>query len=183
MANKIITKTDSNLITLQYQDVSEEALSANELLVKQLIFILKNNQQMISPEDQTQINDYQILSQQLNRVLSKLGLDTVSEINILVDNQSKLINLKDEKLNQLEARFEQDSAEYQKQIATLERIVDEQESKIQQLAANKTQLETNVEQLETKNKQLTLTGEKYKRQYEGQKNRKVVRFVDKVARR
>lgn len=197
MANKIITNIDSNLITLQYQELSDEAVIANELLVKQLIFILKSKEQMISSEDQKKINDYQILSEQLSQVLASLGLTTITEVKALVENQYQLVNLKNEQMQTQTEKFQAANNEYQKQIKQLvtliknrNDIIEKQTAKIKgQQSTMEAQslkiqaLENKISELETNNENLTKTGEKFKRKYEGQKNRKVVRFVDKVARR
>lgn len=155
MQKKIITKTDSNLITLQYKEVTEEAIIENELLVKELLFILKSGGNAISKEDLKTIADYNTLNDQMKKILNHLGLEKLSEIETLIEKQNQLIGLKNEQLNAKNDEFQSLTQEYQ----------------------------IEVEKLKKENEKLEAIGKNYKRKFEGQKNRKIVRFVDKVAKR
>lgn len=155
MQKKIITKTDSNLITLQYKEVTEEAIIENELLVKELLFILKSGGNAISKEDLKTIADYNTLNDQMKKILNHLGLEKLSEIETLIEKQNQLIGLKNEQLNAKNDEFQSLTQEYQ----------------------------IEVEKLKKENEKLEAIGKNYKRKFEGQKNRKVVRLVDKVAKR
>lgn len=181
---KLITKTDANLITLQYQDFSEEALNANELLIKQLIFILKSNGQLITEEDQQKIENYQVLNGQVSELLAQLEINTLPEISTLLSSQSEIMDIKDEQLIAKEIEMQKCLDELrQKNEEEIIQLQLQHQQKCTEYEQTIKKLETNIEKLEDNIEQLTKKSEKYKQQYEEQKNRKVVRFVDKVARR
>lgn len=144
MQKKIITKTDSNLITLQYKEVTEEAIIENELLVKELIFILKSGGNAISKEDLQKINDYNIMSNQVSEILKKLDLIDISQVESLIEKQDRVVK-------QTKAQLEAKTKELEVANQKIEEIKNENEI------------------LESK--------------YQAQKNRKIVRLVDKVAKR
>lgn len=169
MQKKIITKTDSNLITLQYKEVTEEAIIENELLVKELLFILKSGGNAISNEDLKTIADYNILNNQVKEILNNLGLGKISEIEILIEKQNQLITLKNE---QLKAKSEE-----------LQSLKQAHQIEVEKLRTENEELTTENEKLAIENEELEDLGKNYKRKFEGQKNRKIVRFVDKVAKR
>lgn len=159
MQNKIITNTDSNLITLQYSELSDQAIIKNELLIKELLFILKSEGKYISKRDLQLIEDSQVLDKQVNDLLAKFKLESLADIETLINNLNNR-NLRNSKQAELAALKSQ-----------------------QEIEALKTEYELQIATLQLENKQLSETSKEFERKYHGQKNRKVIKFVDKVAKR
>lgn len=160
--NKIITKADANLISFMTSDVSEESILLNELLIKELVTSIQTNSQFISSEDKQILDNSNILQQQVTNVLSELEVSTLKEVTTLVEYLS----------NQIVAN---------KQAAEIS-IQELKQNHLQEL----TRVNNDVQELKQEHGQqlakVQAELELYKKKYHGQKNRKIVRFVDKVAR-
>lgn len=163
MQNKIVTNTDSNLITLQYSELSAHSLIKNELLIKELLFILKSEGKYISQEDIKMIECSQVTNNQVNDLLVKLQLDSLTDVELLINNLNQR-NLRTSKESELE-------------------VLKNQQANQQELEILKVEYEQKIAKLEQENQYLEKVSNEFKRKYEGQKNRKVIKFVDKVAKR
>lgn len=143
MDNKIITNVDANLISVRYDQVTEESLQKNSLLIKELLEYNRTTEKYINRDDIQKLSEY-------------------NDISALIEHYQKMMDIKD--IYELETLFQQ--------------LVSEKSELISELSD---QLDIN-EKLVAKVKQLEAEAEMYKRKYEGQKNRKIVRLVDKVSR-
>ncbi len=159
MEKKIITNTDSNLITLQYSEISEQAIIKNELLIKELLFILKNDNKYVTADDLEAIKSSEIIKTQVEQLLKVLQVDNLNDVKQLIKHLNNQIKTQTKTIEELEFSHQQEllslQFEYEQQIANLKQ----------------------------ENRLLEKSKETFKQKYEGQKNRKVIRMVDKVAKR
>lgn len=184
MQKKIVTKTDSNLITLQYGELDNQSLGENELLIKQLLFILKSEGRYISAEDQKRLKDYQILDNQVNRLLNKFKVSNLRGFEILVEKQKELLGLKDVQNAELKAEHALKLGslveEHEQQMLASSFEFDLAQSEHETICLSYQQ---QIAKLEATNAKLEAERDTYIRKYEGQKNRKAIRLIDKVAKR
>lgn len=161
--NKIITKLDANLISMTSSEVSEQTLALNELLIKELVSAINDKQLYVPIESQQLIDDYQIVKNQIQQVVAKLEVNNLSEVINLVEYLSTEIDkyIKNAEIQKSEAQLKLDNQEVEHQ-SQIKEVIKSKDTEIENL---KSELEI------------------YKQKYQNQKNRKIVRFIDKVARR
>ncbi|WOO87281.1 hypothetical protein RZE82_09205 [Mollicutes bacterium LVI A0039] len=164
MNNKIVTQIDTNLISMKRGDITEENIVRNELLIKELIESIRKATPYVSTDDAQKLVELRDLKVLNERMVRSLQVQDIYELERLVPD---LMRKYDKQLNHI-AKCEADILEMQAQI--------------DELNEQKLELQNNVTKLQNQVETLTEEKEDYKLKYEGQKNRKIVRLVDKVVR-
>lgn len=158
MNDKIITNIDTNLITYAYQQLSEQAVVQNELLIKELVETIKGNELYSSSENTLKLIQLTKLEKQLQDLFDELEVSNIDEIKRLIIQLDKQITIKENENKQVQLEAEKYQQEQQKKY------------------------EDHTQELQAKIEKLEKERDLFERKYLGQKNRKVIRFIDKVAR-
>lgn len=158
MNDKIITNIDTNLITYAYQQLSEQAVVQNELLIKELVETIKGNELYSSSENTLKLFQLTKLEKQLQDLFDELEVSNIDEIKRLIIQLDKQITIKENENKQVQQEAEKYQQEQQKKY------------------------EDHTQELQAKIEKLEKERDLFERKYLGQKNRKVIRFIDKVAR-
>lgn len=155
---KILTKLDTNLISFSSEEVTNESLVKNELLIKELVDTIRNDNRYIARDQIQKLTKYEQLEAETKQLLAATNRSSLQQVSTLILDLVSKLNSRDKKIKELE----------QKLLAA--------NSENEVLESQLNQLEISLHQAETK-------CEKLERQYNGQKDRKVVKFVDKLAKK
>lgn len=170
MNDKIITKLDTNLITYSQGAITSENIARNELLIKELITTINQNNKYIDRDEMARYQQYLQVTEQVDKLLratNKQRLDEVAELILqLVSSRAYLAEEKNNTLDTMRAEIENIRCENKIQLAT---ITERNEQEIANLTAKLLASEENLKRMTEK--------------YNAQKNRKAVRFADKLVRR
>lgn len=157
MNNKIITSVDTNLISLGSEEVSNSSIVKNELLIKELIYSIKQSESYIANDDILKIHKLDYVNSVIDKINGKQdsSIDEVAQIIKQLENYN----------HQLEKQLELEQLKSEQNIAniTLEK-------------------DAEIDALKNKLAQITNERDNFENKYHGQKNRKVIRFIDKVAK-
>lgn len=162
MENKIITSTDTNFFSFNYEDVNSHSLNKNELLIKELITCLKQEEAFIPLNTREQLNNYKVLEANINRILNKLEIDNINKVLDIINTFETRQNENENEISKLKKQQQINEDEFQSQTKTMSNQI--------------TQLEKQLE--EQKNK----TSE-FESKYNQQKNRKIIKLLDKIFRK
>ncbi len=158
MNNKLITNIDTNLISYAYKEISTEALVQNELLIKELIETIKEKKLYASSEDTIKLIQLTKLEKQLLDLFAELEVNSIDDIKHLIVQFDKQLIKQNEEAKEAKLTAENN------------------------LELQKAEYEEKVQELEAEIEQLKIERDRFERKYLGQKNRKVIRFIDKVAK-
>ncbi len=154
--NKIITDVEMKKFELTYDEFSQKSAAKNELLINELIHVLKNDEKYRDRDSIEDSIELKMLHEVLSQVYETLEIDSVYEIK---DKVEELKRRSDYLQNVVEIKNEH----LEKKNVLIAKLKN-REKKAKATATAKSK-----------------EAKKYKKLYMAQKNRKVVKVIDKLA--
>lgn len=167
---RVVTDVNTKLDTLTYSDMSEEAINKNELLINELLTVIKADDKYISQEDYELIEKHKATQILINELCVELGIESLSQIGPYV-NELKYNH--DRTLRVLDNR----NSAYEKKNEYVLKLKDNVENKDQYIERLKKSNEQKQEQIN----KLKVENSKNKKTISNYKNRKVIRILDRLA--
>lgn len=152
---RVVTDVNTKLDTLTYSDVSEEAINKNELLIKELLLQIENDEKYISRSDIELLEKYKATQILINELCTELELSSLSQVIPYVDSLKKELS---------------DTLEH----------VDKQNISLDKKNLNIAKLKESLGNKNNQIKELKAQDKKNKKKISNYKNRKVIRIVDKL---
>lgn len=154
--NKIITDVEMKKFELTYDEFSQESAAKNELLINELIHVLKNDEKYRDRDSIEDSIELKMLHEVLSQVYETLEIDSVYEIK--------------DKVEQLKRRS-----------AYLQNVVEIKNEHLEKKNVFIAKLKNREQKAKVNATAKSKEAKKYKKLYAAQKNRKVVKVIDKLA--
>ncbi len=154
--NKIITDVEMKKFELTYDEFSQESAAKNELLINELIHVLKSDEKYRDRDSIEDSIELKMLHEVLSQVYETLEIDSVYEIK--------------DKVEHLKRR-----SEY------LQNVVEIKNEHLEKKNVFIAKLKNREQKAKLTATEKSKEAKKYKKLYAAQKNRKVVKVIDKLA--
>ncbi len=172
MNKQIITGVDTNLISLQTEEISNSSIVKNELLIKEFIYSIKQSESYIASNDVLNLHKLEYI----NSVIANIVGEQDASIDDVVRIIKQLENYNITMLENYNLQLENSQLEAEQEIALIQLKSEQQISNIT------FEKDAEIEALNNKLAQVTAERDSFENKYQGQKNRKVIKFIDKVAK-
>ncbi len=117
--SKIITGIDNNLISLNYEDVSEQSIIDNELFIKELIYKLKNDDKYTNPKREAEYQQLFAFKEQIDQIVMSLNIDNFDKVPHLIARNDQKINQFAITTSEIKVELEQAKINYQNELDDL----------------------------------------------------------------
>lgn len=162
---KILTKLDTNLISYTSEEISDQSIVKNELLIKELVHTIKNDKKYVGRDQVQKLIKYEQVTTDVNQLLNATNKSNLQQVAALIFELVSKLNIRDKRIKELEDKLLEANLKTEKQHQEIEQQCQE--------------IETISCQLE----EVIAERDKFERKYIGQKERKVIKFADKLGRK
>lgn len=176
MKNKIITKMDANYITVSREEISQKAIAQNELLIRDLVTRLQDPDHQLVTVDK-QLND-EVLKKRVMTIVDQLDLEQIEDVILVVDYLTKQVEVNRTKISNQQTEI--DSYQVREEQSTQLQIATE--GYLEKVRDKVSQMQIELDKLNLELETVIAERDKYKQKYEGQKNRKIIKMIDKVVK-
>lgn len=166
----MVIEVGTDLTTITHGEVTNESIELNELLIKELLNVIRNDEKYISRNDIELIEKYKASQQLINDLCTELDVVSLSQIGPYVSEIKKQLEVANAKIKKNNVNFDKKN-QYIKKLKT---TIETKDVYIAKLKKDNNQKNKQIKKLKKDNNQIKTKLSNYK-------NRKLIRIVDKLA--